>query len=114
MVVTNEGLAQATLQLYQTDNLASGPRVQLGNPVNLVVGGMATVQVIPQAHWVEFNCVAGGPTQVRAQLASQIDWTLQGFSKIETLYPQFLVAGNYGAAWGAISNISSPQIVFGS
>jgi len=109
-----DGPVGATIQLMQTDNLASGPRTQLGNPVTLVANGLAYSTVIPQAHWVEVNCTGGGPTYARMMLASQMDWTLEGFSKVETIYPQYLIAGNYPAAWGAISNITSPQIVFGS
>jgi hypothetical protein len=110
----NDGLVSATVQLVQTDNLASGPRVQLGNPVTLVAGGMAYSTVIPQAHWVEMSCVGGGPTEIRAQMCSQMDWTLEGFSKVEVLYPQYLIAGNYPPAFGSLSNITSPQIVAGS
>jgi hypothetical protein len=91
----NTGPNSATLQVLQTDDLASGPRTNLGSPVTLVAGGMTTVQFTPQAHYVEFKCTGGGPTEFRAQMTSQLTWTLLGFSKLDPLYDQILVQGPY-------------------
>lgn len=114
MVYSNDGPLAATLQLYQIDDLASGLRTTLGSPIALVAGGMYTDVVTPLAHFVEFKCTANGPTQLRAQMTSQLDWTLQGFTKLDPTYPQSLVQGNYPPAFGALTNLTSPQIVNGS
>jgi hypothetical protein len=95
MVYTNDGVNPFTVQLYETDDLASGPRTALGGAVALVVGGQVTAQVTPQAHFIEFKCTANGPSELRVQAPSQLTWTLQGFTKLDPLYPQYLMAGQY-------------------
>lgn len=91
----NQGTNAVTFQALQTDDLASGPRTNLGAAVTLVPGGMTTVTFTPQAHYIEFKCTASGPSQIRAQMASQLTWTPLGFSKLDPFYDQLLVQGPY-------------------
>jgi hypothetical protein len=99
----NIGTAQVTVQMVSTPSITSGPRVNLGVPMVIVPAGKITTTFWPNASYVEFSCTAGGPSQLRIQLASHLDWTLEGFAKYPntyntpdlTLYPQFIVSGNY-------------------
>jgi hypothetical protein len=96
----NTGPNAVTFQVLQTDDLASGPRTNLGSAVTLVAGGMTTVSFTPQAHYIEFKATANGPTEVRAQLTSQLTWTPLGFSKLDPFYDQTLVQGPYSPLAG--------------
>ena len=103
----DSSVAGGTVQLYQTDDLASGPRTALGSAVALVALGQNTIQFTPLAHYVEFKCIGGGPFELRAQFASQLTSNLQGFSKLDTLYPQYIVAGQVTPLLPTLTQIPS-------
>lgn len=88
----NTGANAGTLQLVQTQDIVSGPRTNLGNPMVLVPGGRITQDFTPTVSFLEFTCTGGGPTSIHAQLTSRIEWRELAFSKTDTSYPRSLWA----------------------
>jgi hypothetical protein len=99
------GVNGLTFQVNETDDLASGPRTTLST-VTLVANGMTRVEFTPQAHFIEFKTTANGPAQLKAQMTSELTWTLQGFTKLDPLFPQYLVAGQYSTGVPTGTNLT--------
>lgn len=86
----NTGATDVSLQLIQTGDYTSGPRLQIGAPFSVAAGGRKTVNFTPQMQFVEIWGSSGGPTTIRAQLSSQVEWSILGFAKGDTTYPKTL------------------------
>lgn len=85
----NVGEETASLRLYETDDYVSGPRTQIGGAFSLVPNGFVNRQFTPTKPYIEINGVSG-TSELRVQFESAIEWQLQSFDKLETVYPSTL------------------------
>jgi hypothetical protein len=86
-VFENTGATTVAVQLIQTGDYTSGPRLQIGDAFSLVAGGRHSLSFTPQMQFVELWGSSGGPSTIRAQLSSQVEWSVLGFSRTDTTYP---------------------------
>lgn len=86
----NTGQTFGTLQIVQTPDPVSGPRTNLGVPMVLQPGGRIVQSVTPTAAYMDFTCTGGGPTTIRAQLTSRLEWSEIAFARTDVNYPRVL------------------------
>lgn len=96
-IVSNTGMSAGTVQLMQRPVTTGSYRVALGSPVVLQPGGRSTISATPIHNYIEMTCSGGGPTKIRVQITSRIEYQEQGFARSETIYPQQLWAPAAGS-----------------
>lgn len=100
-LLENVGILAGTVQFQQTTNdTVSGARIPVGSAVVLVPGGRASVQFTQTQQYLEVWCTGGGPTQLRAQLSSMLQWNRLGFDKSDPYYPQYILQPVLTPQWG--------------
>jgi hypothetical protein len=95
-VFMNTGLTAGSVQLVQVLNIArrsddgmvSGPRQNIGLPIVLQPGGRVTRTFTPNFSYLEMDCSGGGPTTLRAQLTSRIQYQQMALDRTEGHSPQ--------------------------
>lgn len=100
VTLENVGSVSVTVQLKQTyvtdppgnnsTGEPTGTRTDVGSAVALVPGGQKTINVVPYQPYLEVYGTAGGPANLRMQIASKVRWDEMAFDKIDTLYPAVL------------------------
>lgn len=85
----NTGDTAMTIQVRECGDYTSGPgsRANITNPIALVAKGRKEVTFTPQQQYVEVWGVSGGPSDLRMQLSTQVEWGLMGFAKNDPTYP---------------------------
>ena len=78
----NTGPNDITLQMKQSSAVSfySG-RTAIGAAQTIVAGGFTTVSAAPTQQIVEAWTTGGGPTNIRGQIVSRLDYTLMGFTQ---------------------------------
>jgi hypothetical protein len=63
----------------------------------IVPGGRISVNWVQTQPYLEIACTWGGPAEIRAQITSQMQWSVLGFRKTDPMYPPQLWEANYSA-----------------
>lgn len=96
-VLENTGLIAAAVAINQTGTeWYTGARTLLASGT-LQPGGRISVNFTITQPYMEIACTWGGPTELRAQFSSQMQWSVLGFSKTDPMYPQALWKATYDA-----------------
>lgn len=96
-VVENVGPNPATFVLNQTGTeWYTGTRTVLFSGTIQPGGRQATGFTITQPY-LEVACTYGGPSSLRLQISSQMQWSVLGFLKTDPMYPQSLWKATYNA-----------------
>ncbi len=86
----NVGPTDVTIQIREVGDytLPASGRGSLGAAFSLVAnGGRQTKTFIPLQQYVEIWGVSGGPSNIKVQLNSQVEWGLLAFAKNDPVYP---------------------------
>lgn len=110
VLLENTGTASVTLQLYQAnvyDATSVSPTrdaTTLGAAKVVVPGGRVTYSVVLTKRYLEVKCTAGGPSNVRLQLSSMVEFQQLGFDRIkdDSIYPKELWQAKI-PAWSTLS-----------
>lgn len=87
----NTGDLSVTVQLKQTDNMASGARSNIGPAVALVPLGSKEFTIYPDNKYLELWGAGTNESTVRMSIDSRIRWSVLGFAKSDTRFPQDIV-----------------------
>jgi len=96
-ILENTGNVTAAVAINQTGTeWHTGVRTLLASGT-LHPGGRISVAFTVTQPYLEVACTWGGPTELRAQFISQMQWSVLGFKKTDPMYPQVLWAATYNA-----------------
>lgn len=100
VTLENTGQNSVTVQLkgtWVTDppgddstGVPTGTRINVGSAVALVPGGHKTMSITPYQTYLEVYGEANGPSNLRIQISSKLQWDQMAFDKSDTLYPAVL------------------------
>lgn len=90
VLLQNTGDKSVTVQLKQTDSWVSGPRENIGPAVELVPSGARSFTIYPDQKYLELWSSGTNSSTVRLAVDSRLRWSVLGFNRTDTNYPDVL------------------------